>query len=169
MRLSGHPSAIVGQPEGIFSAPASAYNMCSDSFPQAQKCKTRGPSSGNPAHLAAALAAVAKAPNRFWSKVVKLNPSGNCWIWTSTLNQQGYGQFWVASVRRSYSAHRLAFVLSGGSVPAGLCVCHRCDNRLCVNPTHLFVATHGDNLRDMVAKGRHPETVLKSQLRLGVA
>ena len=148
-----------------------SYKVCSDSFPQAQKCKTRGPSSGNPAHLAQALAAVSLKPNRFWSKVVKLNPAGNCWVWVGTRNQFGYGQYYIGSAgpRAVYAAHRIAYGLANGPIPAGLCVCHRCDNRLCVNPTHLFVATHGDNLRDMVAKGRHPETVLKSQLRLGVA
>jgi hypothetical protein len=67
---------------------------------------------------------------------------------------QGYGiQQFQGKVWR---AHRLAWTLAYGPIPDDLCVLHHCDNRSCVNVDHLFLGTRGDNARDMVAKGRHP-------------
>lgn len=123
--------------------------------------KARGCESGRRARLLTALAVLLDDPKqqeRFWSKVEKL-PDDGCWNWTSSLNIQGYTQFWIAPLRGCIPAHRLAWVLAGNEIPDGLC--HHCDNRACVNPDHMFLGTQGDNLRDMVTKGRHPETVLK--------
>lgn len=81
-----------------------------------------------------------------------------CWAWVGA-TRQGYGV--IGRGGRSEGlvyAHRLAWELAYGPVPAGMCVLHRCDNRPCTNPDHLWLGSRGDNNRDMVAKGRHVGT-----------
>jgi hypothetical protein len=86
---------------------------------------------------------------RFWPKVDK---SGDCWVWTASKNDRGYGHFGRGG--RTVSAHRVAWELARGPIPEGLWVLHKCDNPPCVNPAHLFLGTPGDNARDREAKGR---------------
>lgn len=89
--------------------------------------------------------------DRFWAKV---DTSGECWNWTSTIQRLGYGQFRVGT--KQLKAHRVAWVIFNGPIPTGKLVCHHCDNRKCVRPDHLFIGTARDNTHDCIQKGRFP-------------
>jgi hypothetical protein len=88
--------------------------------------------------------------DRFWTKVRK-SPNG-CWEWIGCFSDTGYGNFYADGSLRL--THRYSWTLHVGAIPKGLCVLHRCDNRACVRPDHLFLGTKKDNTRDMFYKGR---------------
>lgn len=89
-------------------------------------------------------------PERFWSR---LERTEGCWLWKGTRNGAGYGLFMVER-RRCTGAHRMAWELTNGLIPAGLLVLHKCDNPPCCNPNHLFLGTYLDNTKDMQTKER---------------
>lgn len=85
---------------------------------------------------------------RFLSHISK----ANCWIWTAAKGKSGYGRFKING--KLVLPHRFSYECFIGCIPKGYNVCHRCDNRLCVNPEHLFIATQSTNMKDCYTKGR---------------
>lgn len=107
--------------------------------------------------------------DRFWSYVDKSGGNDACWIWTGDRTERGYGAIsWKGKASRS---HRISWLLTHGEIPDGLLVLHDCpdgDNPSCVNPSHLWLGTNADNVRDSVHKKRwfchqHPEQIRKGE------
>jgi hypothetical protein len=80
-------------------------------------------------------------------------PECGCLIWNRS-NRNGYGLLNFKG--KATSAHRVSWIVHYGPIPEGLCVLHKCDTPACINPHHLFLGTHQDNMSDCIKKGRHP-------------
>ena len=93
-----------------------------------------------------------KLPERFWKRVKKTK---DCWEWQGMKKKDGLPYGLVKIFFRRFYAHRVAWELTNGPIPKGLNVLHRCDNPVCVRPSHLFLGTQADNIADMVSKGRN--------------
>lgn len=105
-------------------------------------------------------------PEKFWSKVNRSN-NDSCWNWTAGKNTTGYGLYSLDSpgwlyertgrLKTQLLAHRVAWYIQNGDIGtdhANNHVCHKCDNRLCCNPNHMFIGSIYDNVHDMIDKGR---------------
>jgi hypothetical protein len=88
--------------------------------------------------------------DRFFSRTVRA-PNG-CLEWTGGVSSHGYGSAKLKEC--GGGSHRVAWFIAHGGIPAGFSVCHRCDNRKCVDVAHMFLGSQADNMRDMVSKGR---------------
>lgn len=108
--------------------------------------------------------------DRFWKLVDVSGGADDCWNWQGSIGTNGYGKISIRS--RDFNTHRVAWELTHGPIPSELCVLHRCDNRRCVRPSHLWLGTSSENTADRHAKGRdargeshgsrtHPERLLR--------
>jgi hypothetical protein len=84
----------------------------------------------------------------FWARTEQ--QQSGCLAWTGPYNLEGYGSVWMGA--RGHAAHRVAWTFARGPIPAGVWVLHRCDNRRCVNPDHLYLGTRADNGIDLAAR-----------------
>ena len=103
------------------------------------------------------MAAISKS---FWDHV-DIGESDECWEWQRSKTPNGYGRLRYTIERNKYTnlyAHRYAWELVNGPIPDGMFILHKCDNPSCVNPSHLYLGTQSDNIRDRVIRGRngHP-------------
>lgn len=97
------------------------------------------------------------SPYHFLFRRTEVTEDG-CWLWTGYRSPAGYGQ--AGYEGKVWLAHRLAWTLTNGPIPAGLQVCHACDRPPCINPAHLWLGTNADNSADKAAKGRARRPVL---------
>lgn len=96
----------------------------------------------------------------FWDNVNKAGPNG-CWLWTGVSCKPGYGRFG----RGPALAHRVAYEKLVGTIPAGVCLLHKCDTPACVNPKHMFLGSRTDNQKDSMLKGRQAKKLTPEHVR----
>ena len=106
--------------------------------------------------------------DKFWDRVI-VKSDNECWEWQGPTAGKGYGFF--CSNGKSEYAHRYSYSLRNGPIPSnigyhGNCVCHTCDNPICVNPNHLFLGSNLDNVKDRDSKGKNPAGERNGQAKL---
>lgn len=101
---------------------------------------------------------------RFWANIQKTD---TCWLWIGTIKDNGYGTLGIGGRGcNKITAHRLSWELHFGPIPKGKYVCHSCDNRVCVNPSHFFLGDASSNAIDMRSKHRCPTKLTVDQVRV---
>jgi len=115
-----------------------------------------------PSTFPASSDAVENAKTRFMKFINDPKSIDSCWEWGGFIKETGYGQFRL-NRDKMITAHRASFMIFNNEIPEGLCVLHKCDNRKCVNPSHLFLGTNQDNVDDREKKGRN-----NSPFKIGV-
>ena len=88
----------------------------------------------------------------------------NCWIWQKAVKKTGNPYGWLSYKGKQTTAHRAAWRETYGEIPKDKCVCHKCDVPQCINPDHLFLGTHSENIQDMWNKKRHPKPKINNKL-----
>jgi hypothetical protein len=91
-------------------------------------------------------------PQDVWLRIDRSRGPDSCWPWLGYIRANGYGSIQISGVDRS--VHRVVFELVHGSIESGNSILHKCDNRKCANPEHLYQGTQLDNARDAVRRGR---------------
>ena len=99
-------------------------------------------------------------PKRFRTKINILE--NGCWLWTAALSEKGYGRVLVKGCNRY--AHREVYKLYNGVIPDSYVVRHKCHNNSCVNPSHLIVGTHIDNIEDDINRGKTANTKISPEI-----
>ena len=105
---------------------------------------------------------ITKRKKVFWSNI-RRGKRDQCWPWISG-NPKKYANTLLNG--KAMGSHRLAWILKNGEITKGLCVLHKCDNKLCCNPNHLFLGTRGDNNKDRARKGRSARGSLSPRSKL---
>ena len=103
--------------------------------------------------------------SRFEEKFIP-EPNSGCWLWTASQSGHGYGYFFMDG--RGTRAHRAAWILYQGEIPNDLCVLHKCDNPQCVNPDHLWLGSHAENMIDRGKKARSARGVRVNTTKLSI-